>query len=108
MGEAAEVPLAHDDLVEEAAGFGGRGRMGSVVFLPKLLEILLELPGEDVSFGKDSGPEVGIDDSGFSFGRDGAVGFASVLARRSDLFLRAHGRGPFGEHCSRRGWGDSA
>ena len=36
--EAAKVPFAHDDLVEEATRLGGSGRMAGVVFVLKFLE----------------------------------------------------------------------
>ena len=70
--------------------------MAVVVFLFQVVEVFLELPGEDVGFGEEAGPAVGFDDTGFALGRDSAVGFASVLAGRSDLLLGAHGV-PFGK-----------
>src|ERR1035438_10448874 len=36
-GEAAKIPLAHDDLIEETSRLGGGGRMAGVVFVPDLL-----------------------------------------------------------------------
>jgi hypothetical protein len=41
--EAAKVPFAHDDLVEEATRLGGSGRMAGVVFVLKFLEIFKDV-----------------------------------------------------------------
>ena len=120
--EAAKVPFAHDDLVEEATRLGGSGRMAGVVFVPKFLEIFLEFPHEDLGFSEDAGLEVGVDDASLTFGGGGAVGLGSVLTGGGDLLLSAHkgtslagletfvrkskgqpGRDcPFDNYCSRR------
>jgi len=84
--EAAKVPFAHDNLVEEATRLGGSGRMAGVVFLPKFLEIFLEFPDEDLGFGEDAGLEVGVDDASLAFGGGGAVGLASVLTEAAICF----------------------
>src|SRR5664280_2540353 len=85
--EAAKVPFAQDDLVEEATRLGGSGRMAGVVFFPKFLESFLEFPREDLGFSEDAGLEVGVDDASQPFGGGGAVGLASVLTGGGDLLL---------------------
>ena len=89
--EAAELPFAEDELVEEAAGFGGVRRVAGVVFVAEVVEFLFVFPVEEGGFSEDAGPEVGVDDAGFALGRDGSVGFASVGAGGFDLLLSTHG-----------------
>src|ERR1035441_306809 len=91
--EAAKVPFAQDDLVEEATRLGGSGRMAGVVFVLKFLELFLVFPDEDLGFGKDAGLEVGVNDASLTFGGGGAVGLGSVLTGGGDLLLSAHKKG---------------
>ena len=56
-GEAAEGPLAADDVVEQEAGFGGGGAVALVVLVDELLEVGEVLGGEDEGFGMNAGFE---------------------------------------------------
>ena len=56
-GEAAECPLAADEVVEQEAGFGGGGAVAVVVLVDELLEVGEVLGGEDEGFGVDAGFE---------------------------------------------------
>src|ERR1039457_5785304 len=88
--EAAKVPLAHDDLVEETTRLGGSGRMAGVVFVLEFLEFFLVFPDEDLGFGEDAGLEVGDDDAGLAFGGGGTVGLASIVTGGGELLLGTH------------------
>jgi hypothetical protein len=87
--EAAHLPLAIDELIDEEAGLGRLRRMALVVFVLQLLEVFLVFPDEDLSFREDAGLQVGVDDAGLAFGRDSSVGLAAVLAGGGDLLARA-------------------
>ena len=95
--EAAQGPLATDQLVHEETGFGGSGPVVFVVLGLELFEIIGGLPRQDFSFGVDAGDEVGGEDARFSVGGDRAVGFAAVAARGCDLFFGTHEETPRNE-----------
>ena len=72
-GEAAEGPLAADQIVEEEAGFGGGGVMGVVVLFDELLEIGYVFGREDEGFGEDASFE-GVHGRGGLTGDGGGAG----------------------------------
>jgi hypothetical protein len=77
-GEAAEGPLAADDVVEQEAGFGGGGAVALVVLVDELLEVGEVLGGEDEGFGMNAGFEGVHGGNGLTCDRGGAGGFLSV------------------------------
>jgi hypothetical protein len=79
-GEAAEGPLAADEVVEQDAGLGG-GRMVTLVELVgELLEVGEVFGGEDEGFGVDAGFEGVHGGSGLACDGGGASGFLGVAA----------------------------
>ena len=56
--EAAEGPLAADEVVDETAGIGGSGAVLLVVVFDELLEVGEVFAGEEEGFGVDAGFEV--------------------------------------------------
>ena len=55
--KAAEVPFAVDELVDQAAGFGGGGMEAAVGVLDEFFELGWVFGGEDEGFGVDAGFE---------------------------------------------------
>jgi hypothetical protein len=53
--EAAESPLAVDEVVDESAGVGGGGLVVGVVVIDELVEVGAVLGGKDEGFGVDAG-----------------------------------------------------
>jgi hypothetical protein len=90
-GEAAEGPLAADEVVEQEAGFGGGGLMALVVLGGKLLEVGGVFGGEDEGFGVDAGFEGVHRGSGFARDGGGASGFPGVTAIGFYLTESRHG-----------------
>jgi hypothetical protein len=106
--EAAEVPLAVDELVDEAAGFGGGGMEAAVALLDEFLELGDIFRGEDEGFGVDAGFEGIHGGSGFACDRGGAGGLLCVTTVRFDLTQSGHGELPCfedrGAISGIRGW----
>ncbi|HEY3616641.1 MAG TPA: hypothetical protein VGK96_07485, partial [Candidatus Sulfotelmatobacter sp.] len=73
--EAAEVPLAVDELVYEAAGFGGGGIETAVALLDEFVELGDVFGGEGEGFGVDAGFEGIHGGGGLACNRGGAGGF---------------------------------
>jgi hypothetical protein len=92
--EAAEGPLAADEVVEEEAGFGGGGVVALVVLVDKLLEVGEFLGGEDEGFGMDAGFEGVHGGSGLACDRGGAGGFLGVTTIGFYLTKSGHGFAP--------------
>jgi len=78
--EAAEGPLATDEVVEQDAGFGGGGVVAVVVLGGELLEVGEVLGREDEGFGVDAGFEGVHGGDGLACDRVGASGFLGVTA----------------------------
>jgi hypothetical protein len=76
--EAAEGPLAADEVVEQEAGFGGGGTVALVVLVDELLEVGEFLGGEDEGFGMDAGFEGVHGGNGLACDRGWAGGFLGV------------------------------
>jgi hypothetical protein len=76
--EAAEGPLAADEVVEQSAGFGGSRMVTLVVLVDELLEVGELLGGEDEGLGMDAGFEGIHGGSGLACDRGGAGGFLGV------------------------------
>src|ERR1035438_6382005 len=92
--EAAEGPLAADEVVEEEAGFGGGGVVALVVVVDKLLEVGEFLGGQDEGFGMDAGFEGVHGGSGLACDRGGAGGFLGVTTIGFYLTKSGHGFAP--------------
>jgi hypothetical protein len=90
-GEAAEGPLAADEIVEEEAGFGGGGVVGLVVLFDELLEIGDIFGREDEGLGVDSGFETVHGGRGLAWDRGGASGLLGVTTVGFDLAQGGHG-----------------
>jgi hypothetical protein len=88
--EAAEHPLAADEVVEEAAGFGGGGMVALVILVDEELEVGELLVGEEEGLGVESGFEGIHGRSGLACDRGGAGGFLGVAAVGFDLAARGH------------------
>jgi hypothetical protein len=95
--EAAEHPLAIDELVDQAAGVGGGGLVVLVEVGGELFEVGEVFGGEDEGFGVDAGFEGVHGGSGFACDRSGTGGFLGVTAVCFDLTQSGHG--------GSRGWG---
>ena len=89
--EAAEGPLAADEVVEQEAGFGGSGVVTLVVLVDELLEVGEVLGGEDEGLGMDAGFEGVHGRSGFACDRGRAGGFLGVTAIGFYLATGGHG-----------------
>jgi hypothetical protein len=76
--EAAEGPLAADEVVEQEAGFGGSGVVALVVLVDELLEVGEFLGGKDEGFGMDAGFEGVHGGNGLTCDRGGAGGFLGI------------------------------
>jgi hypothetical protein len=88
--EAAEHPLAADEVVEEAAGFGCGGMVALVILVDEELEVGELLVGEEEGLGVESGFEGIHGRSGLACGRGGAGGFLGIAAVGFDLAARGH------------------
>ena len=88
--EAAESPLAVDEVVDEAAGIGGSGLV-VVEVGDELIEIGEVFGGEDEGFGVDAGFEGVHGGDGFACDRGGAGGFLGVAAVGFYLTGSRHG-----------------
>jgi hypothetical protein len=99
-GEAAEGPLAADEVVEEDAGFGGGGVVALVELGGELLEAGEVLGGEDEGLGVDAGFEGVHGGSGLACDGGGAGGFLGVTAIVFYLTESGHGWLPVGVRAS--------
>jgi hypothetical protein len=88
--KAAEEPLAVDELVDEAAGFGGGGMKAAVAVRDEFLELGDVFGGEDEGFGVDAGFEGIHGGGGFACDRGGAGGLLCVAAVGFDLTQSGH------------------
>jgi hypothetical protein len=89
--EAAEGPLAVDEVVDERAGVGGSGAVVAVVVFDELLEVGELFGGEDEGFGVYAGFEGVHGGGGLTRDRGGAGGFLGVAAVRFYLTESRHG-----------------
>jgi hypothetical protein len=89
--EAAEGPLAADEVVEEEAAFGGSGAVALVELVDELLEVGEFLGREDEGFGVDAGFEGVHGGSGLACDRGGAGGFLGVTTVGFYLTKGRHG-----------------
>jgi hypothetical protein len=89
-GEAAEGPLAADEVVEQDAGFGGGGAMVLVEPGGELIEVGGVFGGEYKGLGVDAGFEGVHRGSGFACDRGGAGGFLGVTAVGFNLTKSRH------------------
>src|ERR1039457_7213250 len=78
--EAAEHPLAIDEVVDEAAGVGGGGAVVVVEVGDELVEVGKVFGREDEGFGVDAGFEGVHGGSGLARDRGGAGGLLGVAA----------------------------
>ena len=78
--EAAEKPLAADEVVEEAACFGGGRMVELVILVDEELEVGAFLVGEEEGLGVESGFEGVPGGDGLARGRGRAGGFQGVAA----------------------------
>jgi hypothetical protein len=104
--EAAEGPLAADEVIDECAGVGGGGTMVAVVGADEVFEVGEFLGGEDEGLGVESGFEGVHGGGGLAGGRGGAGGVLGVTAVGFDLTESGHGMAPGGRAwlgCTRRG-----
>jgi hypothetical protein len=90
-GEAAEGPLAADEVVEQDAGFRGGGAVALVELVDELLEVGEVLGGEDQGFGMDAGFEGVHGGSGLACNRGGAGGFLGITTIGFYLSESGHG-----------------
>jgi hypothetical protein len=89
--EAAEGPLAADEVVDIEALFGVGGVVVEVALLGELLEIGETFAGEDEGFGVEAGFEVIHGRDGLACDRGGAGGFPGVTAVGFYLTKSRHG-----------------
>ena len=88
--EAAEEPLAADEVVNEAAGFGGGRVVELVILVDEALEVGELLGGEDEGFGVEAGFEGVHGRGGLACDRGGAGGFLGVAAVGFNLAASGH------------------
>src|ERR1017187_6228508 len=100
--EAAEGPLAADEVVDETAGIGGGGAMVLVVVFNELFEVGKFLGREDEGFGVEAGFEGVHGGRGLACDRGGAGGFQGVAAVGFYLTERGHGGAPGGDRRTQR------
>ena len=89
--EAAEGPLAVDELVDEEASFGGSGAVALVILVDELVEVGLIFRGEEKGFGVDAGFEGVHGGDGLACDRGGAGGMLGVTAVSFYLAESRHG-----------------
>jgi hypothetical protein len=89
--EPAESPLAADEVVEEGAGFGGRGMVVLVVLVDEEFEIGEFFGGEQEGFGVDAGFEGVHGGGGLACDRARAGGFLGVAPVSFNLTKCGHG-----------------
>jgi hypothetical protein len=89
--QAAEGPLAVDEVVDEGAGFGSGGAVVVVILVDELLEVGKAFVGEDQGAGLDAGFEGILAGGGFTCDRGGAGGLPGVTTVGSSLIDRVHG-----------------
>jgi len=70
-GKAAEFPVAHDEVIEDSALFGGGGAVPTIVVIDQLLEVCEVLAGDDEGFSIESGFKSVHGTGGLAFGSDG-------------------------------------
>jgi hypothetical protein len=89
--EAAEGPLAADDVVDVEALFGVGGVVVEVALLDELLEVGEVFAGEEEGFGVDAGFEAVHGGDGLACDRGGAGGFLGVTTVGFYLAKGRHG-----------------
>ena len=98
--EAAEHPLTADEVVKEAAGFGGGWAVALVILVDEELEVGKFLVGKEEGLGVKSAFQGVQRGGGLACGRGGAGGFLGVAAVGLDLAESGHmgvcGRGQAG------------
>jgi hypothetical protein len=96
--EAAEGPLAADEVVDVEALFGVGGVVVEVALLDELIEIGEVLAGEEEGFGVDAGFEAVHGGDGLAGDRGGAGRFPGITAVGFYLTKGRHGgSGPDGQ-----------
>ena len=95
--EAAEGPLAADQIVEEAAGLGGSGLVALVILVDEELEVGEVLIGEEEGLGVEAGFQGVHGGGGLACGRGGAGRFLGVAAVGLDLAEGGHMGVPGGD-----------
>ena len=88
--EAAEEPLAADEVVNEAARFGGGGVVELIILVDEALEVGELLVGKEEGFGVEAGFEGVQGRGGLACDRGGAGGFLRVTAVGFDLSKGRH------------------
>jgi len=88
--EAAEYPLTADEVVKEAAGFGGGWVVALVILIDEELEVGEFLVGEEEGLGVETGFQGVHGRGGLACGRGGAGGFLGVAAVGLDLAEGGH------------------
>jgi hypothetical protein len=88
--EAAEHPLAADEVVEEATGFGSGWVVALVVLVDEEIEVGEFLIGDEERLGVEAGFEGVHGRGGLACSRGGAGGFLGVAAVGLDLAERGH------------------
>ena len=83
--EAAEEPLAADEVVEEGTGLGGGGEVVVVVLGDEFVEVGCLFAGGEEGFGVDAGFEGIHGGDGFACDRGRAGGFLGISTIRFDL-----------------------
>ncbi len=88
--EAAEKPLAADEVVNEAAGLGGGGVVELVILVDEALEVGELFGGEEEGFGVEAGFEGAHGGGGLACDRGGAGGLQGVAAVGFNLAESGH------------------
>jgi len=88
--EAAQAPLAVDEVVDKGAGFGGSGAVVLVILGDEQLEVGEVFVGEDQGAGVDAGFEGILGGDGFACDRGRAGGLLGVAAVGFNLTNRGH------------------
>jgi hypothetical protein len=78
--EAAEGPLAADQVVDEEAGFGGGGVVALVILVDELFDVGDLFGGEDEGFGMEAGFEGVHGGDGLAYDRGWAGRFFGITA----------------------------
>jgi hypothetical protein len=100
--EAAESPLAVDEVVDEAAGIGGGGAVVVVEVGDELVEVGEVLGGEGEGFGVDAGFKSVHGRCGFACDRGGAGGLLGIAAVSFNLPESRHRGSWNGDRRSQR------